>query len=325
MQIRAGNPLAPTFPLTRVPQVARAELTSKSYVREACYAYIKSPAVQSRIRAGAPRAHEPYLQLAKHFGDLTIEQFASSDYASDWRDENYDKLAGGTINGIRSKCNRLCGWLKEKKLVNENGWREIERAPASPKKRQTRKLSKGEIQTVLKELDKVKVKRMGYKPGAYGTMFRFALLTGMRYGEILLLQEDWIDFVNGTAKIVQFASKTRVEREVVLSEEAMKLLKTALAQAQDPVNNPQRRVFPFSYNAMRDSLDRLHEEGKVPKVFFHLTRHTAISQYAEVAESLGELQEFSGHRSASAVANYLHKGLNLKSVVRSKLHHMQVA
>ena len=76
-----------TTPLHKVPMVKVSQLTEDSPAEEAFYAYVHSPLIQSMMKTGTFRAHEPLLQLAKHFRGVPLKTFCSVRFASDWRDE----------------------------------------------------------------------------------------------------------------------------------------------------------------------------------------------------------------------------------------------
>lgn len=299
---------APTTDLSKLKKVSRMDLTRESTVEEACLAYINSPAIQSYLKAGRHRAAEPYLALIKHFGQMSIAEFADQTFASDWKDAMFEELADGTINGIRSKCNKVCGWLMEKRLVDENGWSVIKRAPAgkSKKSRTTYALTQEDQERFIGYMDSIKVRKLGQR-GPYGDVVRLGLLTGMRYIELLMMSLDNVDLERGTALVEKHYAKTRKERTVFLTEQAVEILKRNKATAEK-----HGRFFPFSYGAVLERITDYNEKlveqygENARKVYFHLTRHTAITEAAEVADNIEELKAFSGHGSIGALERYIH-------------------
>lgn len=300
--------------LKGMPVVNASELTEDSTVAEACYAYIAGPRIKSLMKAGSPRAHEPYLQLVKHFGNIELKNFCKTKFASNWRDEKYEELSSGTINMIRLKCKKLCQWLEEKEIVSDNGWARIEGAAVGPTKRRTRMLDQEEVNHMLAYLDDRKVYRQA-KNKMYGDIFRLALLTGMRYAEIVGLTMENVYWDMGYLEVEAQKSKTRTMREVPLCDKAMELLQKWKETAE---NSEDNRFFPISYNALLQQFREYKKKFK-KNVFFHLGRHTAISMYATQAESIGELRAFSGHASLTSLDKYVHRGTAFRTVIQNKM------
>lgn len=301
-----------------VAKLTRRDLTPASTVQDACHAFIWSPAIQSMLTAGSPRAHEPYLQLAKHFGTMTLAEWSCSIFASDWRDAHWGKLSSGTINGIRSKCNKLGRWLLEAKLIESNGWGVIGRSAVSPPVRDTRVLTADDFSALLAYLDPIRPYTGGRIAGYYGDLVRFMRETGIRYSEALACSLDAVDFSEGVYTVVSTHAKNRETREVVLSPKALAILRKYehIACTRDG------RFFPFGYSSLRcrvEEFNAIRRAEGLPTIFLHLTRHTAITEFSVVASSIEELRSFSGHTSLAGLEPYLHPGSRHRASIRSKL------
>lgn len=316
----------PTADLTKLKNITRADLTRASSVEDACVAFIKSPTIQGKLKEGSHRAAEPYLALIKHFGAKSIQEFSDRAFASDWREDMFEKLADGTINGIKSKCAKVCAWLMEKKLVDENGWAEIKNASkgATTKSRQTFAMTQEDQKKLLDYLDNIKVRKLG-KKGAYGDMTRVALLTSMRYIEVLTLTPENVDLKKGEVRIQKEVSKTKKERTVFLTDQAVEILEKYKETA-----DVFGRFFPFSYGALQERIAEYNEKMKEihgeewKDVHFHLTRHTAITDAATVAESIEELRSFSGHASMESLKSYLHINAEAGQRMKRKMQERRV-
>ena len=78
--------------------------------------------------------------------------------------------------------------------------------------------------------------------------FLFACRTGMRAGEIMTLEEAWID--GRVIRIAKEATKTDSHRDVALSKEALRILDLVRARGDEP------QIFGALSNASRDALWR---------------------------------------------------------------------
>lgn len=288
------------YHLHDVPDVSPLSLTLDSTVRDACCAFIHHDMrLQAAREAGKARGHEPYCAIANgEHGFVLLRDFTRR-YANLLVTSLYGrKLAAGTVNGIASKFRRLFAWLYALEVVNANPFDGILRAPATPRRRATRSLTADEIAAVLGHLDAVQSRVV--PAGTYGDMFRLGLLTAMRYNELLQLTPSMLqlDADIPHALVSEQYAKTRTAREVVLSPAAVRILRSYCAG-----KGSNERLFPCSYSSLQERLNDCSAKLGVP-VFFHLTRHTAICEYAASAQSMSELQAFSGHASKQGVEPY---------------------
>lgn len=300
-----------------VPNVDPRTLTAESTVAEACCAFIHHDlSLVGARKAGKHRGHEPYCAIANgEYGKVKIKDFTRRTANLLVSDLYSAGKAGGTINGITSKYRRLFRWLYWLELVTANPFDAVQRAPKTEPKRATRCLTNEEIQTVLAALSSVKSRCC--EPGTYADIFELGLLTAMRYGEILSLTPASLILTGEepTAHVTAAYSKTKQARDVVLSPRAAMLL-SKYVRPEMPEDN---KLFAFSYSALQERLNELKDKVGI-HVFFHLTRHTAITNYAADAASMSEIQAFSGHTSKQGVEPYANHDMKaLRDRVRAKL------
>lgn len=82
--------------------------------------------------------------------------------------------------------------------------------------------------------------------------FLFSCRTGMRSGEILAIEESWIE--GRVIHLPKEATKTAARRDVALNSDAIRLLD--LARQCKPVNDSSARIFSVLSNGNRDALFR---------------------------------------------------------------------
>jgi integrase len=124
----------------------------------------------------------------------------------------------------------------------------------------------------------------------------FALVTGMRRGEILALK--WRDIDRTARSLLIPSSKNGYPRVIPLLPEAIQVI------AQLPRSG--ERVFPVAANALRLAWERLRRRAGLADLRFHDLRHEAISRFFEAGLSTAEVALISGHRDARMLFRYTH-------------------
>lgn len=147
-------------------------------------------------------------------------------------------------------------------------------------------------------------------------LFVFAVLTGLRRGELLNLKWSDIDFERRTAQIqssVNYRVKAGKRRVVPLSEQAVELLKSRKANA--------RCEFVFDYrgrqmlgNHMTHVMKKyVLKAGLDKRLHPHSLRHTHATWLVQNRVSIYEVKELLGHSSVTMTSRYSH-------LVSSELH-----
>ncbi|MDF2797559.1 MAG: putative integrase [Devosia sp.] len=130
-------------------------------------------------------------------------------------------------------------------------------------------------------------------------VFRFALATGMRRGEVLRAQWQHVDWQNSLLLIP--VTKTDQPRLIPLTPVAMRILDRARVE-----NRPGDKVFPITANAFRLAWQRVKARSGVVNFRFHDLRHEAVSGFFEQGLSLPEVALISGHRDPRQLMRYTH-------------------
>jgi len=131
-------------------------------------------------------------------------------------------------------------------------------------------------------------------------IIQFAIMTGMRRGEILRTHWQDIDFAAKTLHIP--LTKNGHARTIPLSSAVFAVLDD-LAKKKD---NKERRIFPITDNSFQLAWQRLIKRTGIKDLHFHDLRHEAISRFFELGLSVPEVALISGHRDYRMLFRYTH-------------------
>ena len=123
----------------------------------------------------------------------------------------------------------------------------------------------------------------------------FAIQTCMRRGEILSLEWKNIDFER--SKVLLPSTKNGRSRWVPLSSNVTAILRI--------LPHENKRVFPITDVAVRQSWDRLRKRAGLTDLTFHDLRHEGISRQFESGLSIPQVMAISGHQTASQLFRYI--------------------
>ena len=166
----------------------------------------------------------------------------------------------------------------------------------------------------------------------YETVFRLAIFTGMREGELIGLSWDDIDFEAGTIMVCQqmqlikgeykmVATKNDKWRTLTPAAPVMEMLRAHHKQQREKQlmagelwNNEFNLVFTretgenIARNTLYHTFKRLLKEAKLPETTrFHDLRHSYAVFALEAGDNMKELQAALGHYSAAFTMNtYAH-------------------
>jgi len=252
----------------------------------------------------------------------TVGNLAASVLAK-WRDGRLEAgAAGSTVNRELNLLSAVMNWARrDLGIAFENPVADIRRPP-QPNSRD-RRLMDGELRFLddamqdragRTALPAGKGYRTGTRNAVMNPLFRFALETGMRQGEIVSLRWENVDMQKRTARLEM--TKNGEPRTVPLSSFALRILES--------LPRDEARVFPVSSEAVKRSWMRsvvrarsLYEaeclaHGSEPDrrflrdLHFHDLRHEAISRLAEKLPNLIELSAVTGHKDLRMLKRYYH-------------------
>jgi integrase len=129
------------------------------------------------------------------------------------------------------------------------------------------------------------------------SVFKFALATGMRRGEVLSLRWENVDLAGRTAHLP--ITKNGDSRTVPLSPAAIAVLEQLPAACSG-------QVFHISANAVRLAWTRMKARVGIENLRLHDLRHEAVSRFFEFGLSVPEVAAISGHKDSRMLARYTH-------------------
>lgn len=247
----------------------------------------------------------------------------SAPVVAKWRDGRLGAgAAGSTVNRELNLLSAVMNWARrDLGIAFENPVADIRRPP-QPNSRD-RRLMEGEVRFLDEAtrdrdgkavLTSGKRYRIGARNSIMNPLFRFALETAMRQGEIVVLRWENVDLQKRTAKLDM--TKNGERRTVPLSSAALAILQE-LPRTED-------RAFPVSSEAVKRSWIRsvvrartIYEADCVANgveadrrflrdLHFHDLRHEAISRLAEKLPNLIELSAVTGHKDLRMLKRYYH-------------------
>lgn len=147
-----------------------------------------------------------------------------------------------------------------------------------------------------------------------------ALLTGMRYGEIVKLRWNDINFDERYATLQE--TKNGDRRVIPLTEEIMQVFRACPTYGDLPEELvfKSRRLLPTKYGiSIRKSFAKALEEAGLKNFVFHMLRHTAATDLANEGATEGDLQEIFGWKTKKMASVYCHRSLERKRSLLERL------
>lgn len=150
-----------------------------------------------------------------------------------------------------------------------------------------------------------------------------ALITAMRFGEIIGLRWRDIDFELCTITLVR--TKNGDRRIIPLTEEAAAIFRECLTfgrSLDELVFTSQRNVDQQKRVSIREAFENAVERAGIKNFRFHDLRHTAASYMAMSGATQGELMAILGHRSTAMTRRYAHYSQNHLKAVLEKMQNI---
>jgi integrase len=131
---------------------------------------------------------------------------------------------------------------------------------------------------------------------------RFALQTGLRYGELVSLTWDAIDWSRQPLTIVSVRAKSRRHRRIPLTPTALEVLRAR--RAVTPVG--EASVFGISADRLDWAVRMAVRRAGLWGVSTHTLRHTFATRLIEAGMSPRAVQRWLGHASLKQTERYTH-------------------
>ena len=130
-------------------------------------------------------------------------------------------------------------------------------------------------------------------------LMQIATETGIRRGELCLVQWQYLDLDAGTLYLPAEITKTRTARTVPLSPVALDVLR-ALPCTEDP------RIFPTSPGAVTQAWGDARKRAEVQDLRLHDLRHEAASSLFELGLNVMKVASITGHKDLRSLKRYTH-------------------
>lgn len=162
------------------------------------------------------------------------------------------------------------------------------RKPAASDRRE-RRLAEGELVRLRAALVSTQ--------SSIGDVVMFAIITGLRRGEIVAARWRDLDRKNATLHVPH--TKNGHPRTIPLCPSALAVLD------REP-GTPDEVIFGMTANAVRLGWERLRRRAGIEDLRFHDLRHEAISRFFELGLEMPEVALISGHRDPRMLLRYAH-------------------
>ena len=251
-------------------------------------------------------------QLERHIipalGSCSLYEISRTQIEAVLSDLRQKGHASGTIRGVRATFSTVLQSAMERGYLDKNPAHGI-RIRTTASRIEHRFYSPAQVRQLLPELTE-----------PCRAVVQFAVLTGLRIGEILALRWKRVDLLRGTIEVAESYSdgefgspKTRSSNRVIPISEFLRMLLESRRNGSKSIA-PNELVFcsptgtPLNkqnlYNrVLAPACDRI----KQPRVSWHSFRHTHATLLTEVGESIKTAQALLGHSDLGTTLNtYAH-------------------
>ncbi|MFC2173028.1 tyrosine-type recombinase/integrase [Acidobacteriota bacterium] len=230
--------------------------------------------------------------LLPFFGDIKVTAFSPKDIEQ-YKEERCKKVKPVTVNKELTTLGAVFNWaVKKKRLASKPVT--IEKLKSGTEVKAPRFLSLEETHRMLEEL-----------VGLPRNLFYFAILTGMRSGEIFGLRREHVDLKQGTILIRAETSKSRRMRVFPIYPE---LREFVFRLPRDGELLFHRNGNPLAESSTRSAFEYASKRAGIePRVSgLRICRHTFASLRVQRGESLFKIQKLLGHKSPDTTQIYSH-------------------
>jgi|GEM_PF-2823683 len=234
----------------------------------------RSPADRERTGFLAAHAAPGAKDNKQPLGDFYLDEIDTS-LANEFLIERGKDHARSTVERERGQLQTIWNKIRAmdppagKKLPFENPWHEADKGLLQQEVAvRDSDLSIEQEQRLLASLAKCRNKIVPLVVG-------FALSTGMRRGEILML--EWRQVKDGYLVLPPSHTKNKKLRHVSLTDDADAILEPLRARRGEDSSDADR-VFPVTINAFKKSWNAARKRAKIGSFRFHDTRRAAITR-----------------------------------------------
>lgn len=240
------------------------------------------------LTKSAPKMIYNYNIIVAHFGNKKISDITSS-MIQEFYNQKVIERTSSTANRYFTLTRAIINYgLKNKLYIGENPCDSISRKPDNPSR--TRYLTDTEMKLFINNA-----------PENMRPLFAFALMTGMRRGEILNL--TWQDIDLSAHFIHVHETKSNKSREVPIMEGVWNILKNY------PISS-NGRIFNFTIPQIKYAFKKALRLSGIKNFKFHDLRHTFASHFMMNGGDINILQRILGHSSSKMTMRYSHLSKN---------------
>jgi integrase len=251
------------------------------------------------------RSHERTRQcvghFARYFGDLKLNEI-STDHIDLYKQKRLaesvkQNTVARELQVIRNLFNHAA---KRNKFFGKN--------PVSESGIQYTNDKKERVLTIEEEKRLLEVSPIHLKH-----VIQIALNTGMRRGEILGLQWDWIDFEENYIYLPQTHTKSQKSRKIPINEIVRRiLLERKLLSGGSQFVFPSEESKTGHLNWLKRSFTTACKNAKIEDLRFHDLRHTAATRLVESGIPLHAVAKLLGHSTVRVTERYSHPEESVK-------------
>ncbi len=253
-------------------------------------------------RAWWPRAEWIMVAPLAHFGGMIVADLRRSDW-DNYRDNVRGKSVTqfgkspepGTLNGELKRIKAMLNWAVQEEIIDANPFRAARRLNTP----------KGN-----KAIGRDRVEAIKDNASPFGrALILSAVDSGMRIGELRVLEWSWIDLRTGSVDIPWNRTKTRKGRQSRLSERALDAIRMLPRVLGSPFvfanpRNGKAYTYWVLWRHWRDAVAESGIESNGRRVKFHGLRHQAISNMLAEGVPLFTAMTNAGHSSPAQTWEY---------------------
>jgi len=255
---------------------------------------------------------ESYGRIVGQFKDRTgnppVDTLAAADLKKYVHDESVSK---GTRSTRYRHVRAFMNWIEEKGLITRNPLDRVNAPPSQdPMPKAVREDDLEAICAAVRNDYIEKVPNLGCREGDLLwliSLFRFALYTGLRAGEIARLRWGHLDFERGLIYI--YKQKNRKQETVPLSKKAQAALEKLERRGESDFvfygRDPERSPDWLKRYTSRKFRQYRRAAGLPEKLTFHSLRHGFCTLLAEKGKSAFIIKEAARHASVETSQRYV--------------------
>jgi integrase len=265
----------------------------KDFIPEWIKSYVKS---NNRTSEYKNKTSVLKVHLIPYFGNIRLDKIGCHDIERFKNNQTTANLSDKTINNHLIVLSRI--------LHIANEWGIIDRIPKIKKLRVTAKkidyVSEGELQLLLVNSN-----------GMLNDMILFATRTGLRFGEIIGLKWENVDFIkkeitvsNSISRGIEGPTKSGKIRYIPLIKEVADMLKNK--------QKPSGYVFSedngkfLAHTTYLSQIKKVCKKAGLRKIGWHTLRHSFASHLAQKGAPMIAIKELMGHSSITTTMIYAH-------------------